>query len=520
MRGVLPEELNEEQMISDYYPEPISPKSVPPRSPACAFRATACICRQWKRCVQLVLLLAVALALYGYVSAPNGVNVAVVKTVTTTETVGATGKIRGSRVADLGLDTAGVIKSIYIKEGDSVTAGQPLLALGQPELQASAEAARAGLESANAELARASRGPLPSEIREARVQLEQAQSVGQARIAQSEAKLRTVKRGPRSQEVAEAASELQRRQDILAKAELDYKRLDKLVKQGAVSQSQLDDAKTAVDTSRASAEAQKSRVSLLKEGATADEIAEANASVAEARASRDTNVASARERLNTLLSQPRSEDVMAARAKVEQARAEYRRSLDMTSKSELTAPFTGIVADVPVEQGQSVSPGQKLVVLHEMTKPIIEVETDEENLSTLAIGQEAVVTADAFPGRELHAVVTDLGSKVNSERGTVQVLLSPMHPASWLRPDLTVDVNVITKLSAKRIILPADSITRYDGGSAAYVVRNGKAVPVRVTAGAVGKDGVVVTGDLKEGELVIRGANDVTAHSDVKPIAR
>jgi len=130
--------------------------------------------------------------------------------------------------------------------------------------------------------------------------------------------------------------------------------------------------------------------------------------------------------------------------------------------------------------------------------------------------KKAVITADAFPGRQLNAVVTEIGSQINSERGTVKVLLRPNESATWLRPDLTVDVNVITLQSAKQIILPADCITRYDGGSAVYIVREGKAVPVQVTAGAVGKDGVVVNGDLGDGDQVVRGAANVTANSDVR----
>ncbi|MCE5323233.1 efflux RND transporter periplasmic adaptor subunit [bacterium] len=516
-----PSELKEMPHRSEYrHPEPYPPEDTPPCPPDRSQKIKSFLAKRWKRLVQLAIVLSISFALYEYVALPHPVNVAGVKTVTTTETIGATGKVRGNRVADLGMDTSGVISSIYVKEGDRVSAGTPILSLSQPELRASADAALAGLDSANAELARASRGPLPSEIREARANLAQAQSVGQARIAQAQAKLRTVKRGPRSQEIAEANSELQRRQDIFSKAQLDYKRLEKLVKQGAVAQSQLDDAKTNLDTSRSSVDAQKSRVSLLKEGATSDEIAEANAALAEAKASRDTNVAAARERLNTLLSQPRREEVTAARANVSQARAEYRRSLDVSSKSELKAPFSGVVADIPVEQGQSISPGQKLVVLHEMTRPLIEVETDEENLSALAVGQKAIVTADAFPGRELSAVVTDLGSKVNPERGTIQILLTPTSHATWLRPDLTVDVNIITEKSARRIILPADTLTRHGGGSAVFVVRHGRAVPVRVTAGAVGSAGVVVTGDLRDGEQVVRNADNVTAYSDIKPNRR
>jgi multidrug efflux pump subunit AcrA (membrane-fusion protein) len=195
-----PSKLKEMPRRSEYrHSEPYPPENTPPCPPNRTKQIKAFLARWWKRLVQLAIVLSISFALYEYVALPHPVDVAVVKTVTTTETIGATGKIRGNRVADLGMDNSGVISSIYVKEGDRVTAGTPILSLSQPELRASSDVALAGLESANAELARASRGPLPSEIREARAALAQAQSVGQARIAQAQAKLRTVRRGPRSQ---------------------------------------------------------------------------------------------------------------------------------------------------------------------------------------------------------------------------------------------------------------------------------------------------------------------------------
>ncbi len=473
-----------------------------------------------KRFVWASVVVALGLGTYLYVSSPAKVQVAVVRTTVTEETLGATGKVRGEKSVELGLDITGVVQRIYVKNGDSVRAGQILLSLDASDLNASADAARAAVSTAQAELARASRPPLASEVSRARAELEQARSVGDARVAGAQARLSDLQAGARSQEIAEAQAELQRQKALLSKAESDLHRTERLVKQGAVAKTMLEDAQTQVETARAMENAQEERVSALKAGSRPSQITEAKASVEEAKASRDTSIRAAREALNTILSNPRPEDVRAARARLDQSRAELRRAVDLRSKTDLRAPFDGVVADLPVEQGQSVSPGQKLVVYQEISRPIVEVETDEGNLKSLRMGQRAIVSADAYPGQTFEAVLYDLGSQVDADRGTITIKLRPLSRPAWLRPDLTVDVNIITDTRARRIVLPADSITRHDGRSVVYVVRDGKAVPVSVTPGAIGAHGVVVTGDLSDGMTVVRNASSVEAGGDVEPVGR
>lgn len=458
---------------------------------------------------------ALGLGTYLYVNSPAGVRVAIVKTVETQETLGATGRVRGERSVDLGLDISGVVQRINVKNGDVVHAGSVLLLLDKSDLAAGADAARAGVNTASAELTRTSRGPLASEVRRARAELQQAKSVGDAKVAGAEARLRDLQSGATSHEIAEAQAELQRQKALLGKAQADLQRTQRLVEQGALAQSMLDDAKTAVETEKASVNAQEQRLDALKSGSRPSQIAEAKAALAEAKASRDTSVRSASEALNTILSNPRAEDIAAARARLDQSRAELRRADELRSKCILRAPFDGIVADLPVEEGQSISPGQKLIVFQQISKPIIEVETDEANLKSLRIGQRAIISSEAYPGKTFEAILYDLGSRVDADRGTIQIKLRPTNKVNWIRPDLTVDVNIVTSAKARRIILPADTVTRHDGRSVVYAVRDGKAAPILVTPGAVGSNGVVVSGDLEDGMMIVRNAAGVEAGSNV-----
>lgn len=481
-------------------------------------RLGALIVVNYKRLLWLLAVAVLGVGTYAYVAAPLRVHVAEVRTVDTSETIAATGKIRGERQTDLGVDLSGIVSSTYVREGDSVKAGDLILSVDGSDLQASVDISRAALASAQAELARISRPAQSSEIRQAMAELEQAQSVGRARVAQAQARLRDLKAGSRTQEVAAAQAELQRRKAVLDEAQNNYKRIQQLVKAGALAQAQLDSARTDLESARASYTAQQESVNMLKEGSRPAQLSEAQAALDEANASYRTSTAAARESLNTLLALPHPEDVAAARAKVDQARAELARASGVRSKTDMRAPFDGVVADMLVEKGQSVSPGQKLVLFQELSRPIIEVETDEDNLNSLSVGQQAVVSTDAYPGRTFDAVLYDLGSKVNSDRGTIIIKLRPKADVNWLRSDMTVDVNLITKEHARRIILPVDCVTHVAGKTSVLVVDHGKAVAVPVKAGAAGPEGVVIDGKLTDGMLVVRNAVKVDAGSDVSPV--
>lgn len=495
----------------EYEEEPIQPESKKIK-----FKRFMHGFTNWKRITWLGVCGVIALAGYTHFALPQKIYTTVVKTVTTTETISATGKVRGQRSTDLGLDVGGVIKSINVEDGQLVKAGTSLLSLDFSDADTDISAAQATVRSAQAELAKAKQGSLPSEINEARAELEHAQSVGSAKIQQAQAHMRDIKAGARSQEIAEANAQLASAKVDLDKAQRDYKRTKILVDQGAVAKMELDNARSTVSAAQTQVTAQEQKVSLLKAGPRANQLSEAQAGVAEVMAERSSGVKAAREKLNTLLAQPRPQDVRAAQAKVDEAQAELSKALHQRNKPELRAPFDGVVGDLAVELGQSVTPGQKLMNFQEISRPIIEVETDEENLSTLITGQNAVVSADAYPGKTFDAVIYDLGSQINTERGTVKIKLRPVGQVSWLRPDLTVDVNIITQKDVRRIMLPPDSITKVQARNAVLMVKNDRAIPVYINTGATGPKGVVVFGDIKDGDIIARNAVNVKPFSDVR----
>lgn len=119
---------------------------------------------------------------------------------TSSSTVTASVKVVPAKIADLAFTMSGPVKNIAVKEGDQVQAGQALMTLDIPELSYANAAARAALNSAEADAFIQSQGRRkwdgfkfvwlsgpPEQLQEAKARVDQAQAaltVAQARLAQ------------------------------------------------------------------------------------------------------------------------------------------------------------------------------------------------------------------------------------------------------------------------------------------------------------------------------------------------
>jgi RND family efflux transporter MFP subunit len=179
------------------------------------------------------------------------------------------------------------------------------------------------------------------------------------------------------------------------------------------------------------------------------------------------------------------------------------------AKRIVRAPFAGIVTRRSVEPGQSVVPGTSLYLVAEMSAVEIYAETDETNVKRLRTGQPATVMAPAFKDQPFSARLTQIGPRVDWERGVVGLRLTPEQPASFVLPNMTVDVNIEVGRFPNAITVPASAVLRLREGN--FVLRARDAEFTRQAVTVVGENprAVAVTG-LAKGETVARDAAKVT----------
>jgi HlyD family secretion protein len=285
----------------------------------------------------------------------------------------------------------------------------------------------------------------------------------QARAAVAEARGRIRQLATVQEPVSAQQLEQARAADTQAVRELERAR--DLLKQGFVSQSRLDDAQRAAAASAAAVRS------------AAAQAAGNGSSGAEA-----------------ALAQSRLEQALAA----EKAAATR---LDQLS---LRSPATGIVISRAADPGDTAQIGRAILTLISGDETRIQASVDEKNLGYLQLNQTARATADAYPERPFDAVLTFIAPAVDAQRGTVDLKLRVDKAVDYLRPDMTVSVEIITAQEPNAIKLPSDAVRR-DANGAVYVLvnRDGRAEKVNLTLGLRGIGSTQVVKGLAVGDRVI-----------------
>jgi HlyD family secretion protein len=177
----------------------------------------------------------------------------------------------------------------------------------------------------------------------------------------------------------------------------------------------------------------------------------------------------------------------------------------------IRAPAAALVIARKVEPGDVVRAGEELLVLARDGETLLTAQPDEKNLALLAVGQPAAAAADAFPDRIFAGTVSFVSPAVDPARGTVEVRIRVPEPPPFLRPDMTVSVNVEVGRRAGALVVPADAVRDADGDPWVLVVARGRAERRAVRLGLRGDGVVEVTDGLAPGEVVVPAAAGAVA---------
>ena len=283
-----------------------------------------------------------------------------------------------------------------------------------------------------------------------------------------------------------SVQQLEQARAAAVQAERELVRTQDLLKQGFISQSRLDDVRRAADTARA-------QVLAASAQAQGNQAGGAEASAAQARlAQAAANAAAAATRLDSL---------------------------------SLRAPVAATVISRSADPGDTAQAGRVILTLVSGTETRIQTSVDEKNLKYIRLGQTARANADAYPDQPFPATLITIAPAVDALRGTVDLKLRVDKAPEFLRPDMTVSVEIITAQVPNALMLSTDALRR-DASGAAFVLReqDGRAMRSDVTLGLQGIGTTQVLTGLASGDRVILPTSTVVAGNKVRqksePVAR
>lgn len=213
-----------------------------------------------------------------------------------------------------------------------------------------------------------------------------------------------------------------------------------------------------------------------------------------------------------ILSQGERDEAVARRQSLEgratAAEARLDSIEDDIARTEIRAPFSGVVTGVHTEVGEWIAEGGSVVQLADLDTVEIRVEVPEGWFVRLTPGSPAPAKIDALPGRTLDGTIFALVPNADRDARTFPVLVRAANPDGRVGAGMLARVTLTLAGGQEALLIPKDAVVRQAQHEIVFVVDNGAVRAVTVRTGRAIGERVEVHGELSVGETVVVRGNE------------
>jgi HlyD family secretion protein len=313
---------------------------------------------------------------------------------------------------------------------------------------------------------RVKKGQLLMQLDDADARAQAARALAQLRAAQSD--VSAIERGGSQEEVLTRESQLVKARTERDTAQRNLDALRRLQEKGAASAGEVRDAENALQR----ADAEMKLIDQKEKGR---------------------------------FSKPEIDKVNAQRS---EAQAAYDAAEDTLAKSNIRAPFDGVVYSIPVRQGAYVQPGELLLQEADLSKALIRAFVDEPDVGRLVPGQPIELTWDAVPGRVWLGTVTTIPAavKLRGTRNVGETTIVVDNKDGRLLPNVNVGVTIIATQHDHVLVIPREALHVDEVKPYVYQIVDDELKRRPVETGVSNLTNVEVAGGLPEGATVALSA--------------
>ncbi len=402
--------------------------------------------------------------------------------------VTANGEVRPIQFINLTAEVAGRVTDVFVKEGDQVEKGKPLIRVDPTQLASSTSMQEASLRATQADMQN-----------QMAVLTATENAVNTARAA-----------------LTTSQADLDRAMVDRNNAEIEMKRNETLLESEIISRSTYDTAKLRFDSANASVAAARARVEQAKV-----QVRDAEIRIDQSKAA-----------------------LKSSEARVSQQRASLEQQSDLLRRTTQYASIAGVVVGPIVQVGTfAIANFQStpLLIIADMSVINVEVRVDETDIANVAVGQKAKVKVDALGDQEIVGDVVEKAASAVTRTGQtiaqttvagsqeakdfkVVIRLTEMSPEvrSRLRPGMSATAVITTDKRENVITVPLQALVERDpqqgkdGAAPAaakdrkpvkgvFTVDNMKSIFTPVETGITGENDIEITKGLKQGQELIIG---------------
>ena len=173
------------------------------------------------------------------------------------------------------------------------------------------------------------------------------------------------------------------------------------------------------------------------------------------------------------------------------------------AKTEIRAPFSGIIGLRSVSVGDYVKEGADLVNLESIDPLKVDFRVPETYLRQIQVGQALQVTLDALPGKTFNGKVFAVNPLIDTAGRAVVIRAQVGNQDTTLRPGMFARVRLITKEQSDAMVVPEQALVPQGNEQYVFKVLDGKVARVKIETGQRRDSKVEVLSGLAAGDLVV-----------------
>lgn len=164
-------------------------------------------------------------------------------------------------------------------------------------------------------------------------------------------------------------------------------------------------------------------------------------------------------------------------------RADVNLATKRLNDATVRAPFDGSVSQKLVSPGQYAKENTPLLNIVKNYPLRLRIEVPETASGTLKAGSTVEFTTDAVPGEHFAAVIREINPSLDEKSRSLTAEARLTKNDSRLRPGMFVQVLLKMSRNSEVVAVPKQAVYTVAGLTKVFVIRNGKAVELRISPG-------------------------------------
>ena len=156
-----------------------------------------------------------------------------------------------------------------------------------------------------------------------------------------------------------------------------------------------------------------------------------------------------------------TESIQSASESLRSAEISMQNLQDTMNNYTITAPISGTIIEKDAKVGDAVKTGDTLCIVYDLSYLEMSINVDELQISSISVGQQVQITADAVPDKTYVGTVTRVSMKGASNGGTTTYPVSiRIDDTNGLRPGMNANAEIVVAEANNALVVPNAAVVR------------------------------------------------------------